>query len=468
MKIPSVVPTPTPYKLKVQPDFNSLDMVHHIVYIDFLMIVFGKQMKIINQKMFFVVSLIAFLSVTFALYQQQEETTRNEAEKRMDIFMKKWKALFDYVETEQKEAIYTLQEKGVLDKDYFDPHVLSFTYIARQVQLRYEEMELENNITPYYYRLAATNPRNIANKATEHEAIILNKFRAGELSRYTEIKERDGKRFFLNYTPIDRTDKSCMKCHSDPAKAPKDLVDMYGAVAGFGDKIGGIRAMVIMEIPIDEIEKEALNNFASTSAVILFIFIGAYIFIGVLMRKEHELQKINTVLEERSNTDGLTGISNRRQFDRHLEQQWRAMKRNKGSISLIFCDIDDFKIYNDTYGHIAGDECLCAIASAITKKASRPSDLTARYGGEEFAVILPDTKLKAAARIAESIRQAIVDLNIPHEKSETSSCVTISIGVATMKLAKDVDSYDKLIQNADRLLYSAKRMGKNQVASDQH
>ncbi|MCP3669252.1 MAG: diguanylate cyclase [Gammaproteobacteria bacterium] len=384
----------------------------------------------------------------------------------MDIFMKKWKALFNYVETEQKKAIYTLQEKGVLDKDYFDPHVLSFTYIARQVQLRYEKMELENNITPYYYRLAATNPRNMANRATEHEANILNKFRSGELSRYTEVKERDGKRFFVNYNPIDRTDKSCMKCHSDPAKAPKDLIKRYGAVAGFGDKVGGIRAMVIMEIPIDEIEKEALNNFASTSAVILFIFIGAYIFIGVLMRKEHELQKLNTVLEARSNTDGLTGISNRRLFDRHLEQQWRAMKRKKGSISLIFCDIDNFKIYNDTYRHIAGDECLSAIASAVTKKANRPSDLAARYGGEEFAVILPDTKLNAATQIAESMRQAVVDLDIPHEKSETSNCVTISIGVATMRPEINTDSRDKLIDTADKLLYSAKKRGKNQVAYD--
>ncbi|MCP4278370.1 MAG: diguanylate cyclase [Gammaproteobacteria bacterium] len=137
-------------------------------------------------------------------------------------------------------------------------------------------------------------------------------------------------------------------------------------------------------------------------------------------------------------------------------------------LETAFCDIDDFKNYNDTYGHIAGDECLCAIASVIAKRTSRPTDLTARYGGEEFALILSDTKLEAAARIAESIRQAVVDLNIPHEKSETSSCVTISIGVATMKLAKDVDSYDKLIQNADRLLYSAKRMGKNQGVSDQH
>ncbi len=425
-------------------------------------------MKVTNQKMFFVVSLIAFLSVTFVLYQQQQEATINEAEKRIDIFMKKWKALFDYVETEQKEAIYELQEKGVLDENYFSPHVLSFTYIARQVQLRYEKIEQENGITPYYYRLAATNPRNKANKATEHEAIILNKFRAGELSRYTEIKEKDGKRFFLNYTPIDRTDKSCMKCHSNPDKAPKDLVTRYGPVAGFGDKVGGIRAMVIMEIPIDEIEKEALNNFALTSAVILFIFVSAHMFITVLIRKERELEELNTALVEISNTDGLTGISNRRLFDQHLEQQWRTMKRNKGSISLLFCDIDNFKIYNDTYGHIAGDECLCAIASAIAKKTNRPTDLTARYGGEEFAVILPDTKLDAATQIAESIRQAVVDLNILHEKSETSSCVTISIGVATMKLARDTGPYDKLIQNADKLLYSAKKMGKNQVASDQH
>ncbi|MCP4994828.1 MAG: diguanylate cyclase [Gammaproteobacteria bacterium] len=303
--------------------------------------------------------------------------------------------------------------------------------------------------------------------ATEHEAIILNKFRADELSRYTEIKEKDGKRFYLNYSPIARSDQSCMKCHSDPARAPKDLVDMYGPVAGFGDKIGGIRAMVIMEIPIDEIEKEALENFTLTSSIIFLIFFGANVFIYILMRKERELEKLNVVLEGMTNTDGLTGISNRRLFDQYFEQQWKAMKRNKnGHISLILCDIDDFKDYNDTYGHIAGDECLTAIAVAIEKSVSRPADLAARYGGEEFAVILPDTKLDGAVQIAESIRQAVMDLGIPHEKSATGGYVTISLGVSAMRPARDSNSYAKLIEYTDKLLYSAKGKGKNQVVHE--
>ena len=247
-------------------------------------------MKKLNIKIVSLLLITIFLISTSVLYQHQKESTINEAQKRMDIFMKKWKALFDYVEIDQKNSIYKLQESGVLDKDYFDPHILSFTFIARNVQNIYEQMELKNNITPYYYSLAATNPRNPANKASKEEALILEKFRKNEIKNYSEITTKNKKRFFTSYTPLDRTNKSCMKCHSDPNIAPKDLVDLYGSVAGFGEKVGDIRAMIILEIPIDEIEKETFNNFILTLTVILSIFIGFFIFIYILYKKDIKLQ----------------------------------------------------------------------------------------------------------------------------------------------------------------------------------
>ncbi len=247
-------------------------------------------MKKLNFKILSLLFITIFLVITSVLYQHQKESTIKEAQKRMDIFMKKWKALFDYVEIDQKNSIYKLQDSGKLDKDYFDPHILSFTFIARNVQNIYEQIELKNNITPYYYSLAATNPRNPANKATKDEALILEKFRKNEIKNFSEITTKDKKRFFTSYMPLDRTDKSCMRCHSDPNIAPKDLVDLYGSVAGFGEKVGDIRAMIILEIPIDEIERETFSNFILTLGVILSIFIGFFIFIYILYKKEINLQ----------------------------------------------------------------------------------------------------------------------------------------------------------------------------------
>ena len=126
------------------------------------------------------------------------------------------------------------------------------------------------------------------------------------------------------------------------------------------------------------------------------------------------------------------------------------------------CDIDSFKAYNDTYGHGAGDSCLRQVAQGIRDSLNRPGDLCARYGGEEFIVILTDTNLKGAMKVAERIRQAIEAMQLNHATSPTSAVVTISLGVSTMK-NNDVDSYEELIKRADEALYHAKLCGRNQV-----
>jgi len=227
------------------------------------------------------------------LYQLQETSAINEAEKRIEIFMKKWHALFHYVEVEQKEVFYQLEKDGILlKKDYFDPKVLSFTYIARKIQEKYEEQEKANGKIPYGYRIAATTPRNPVNLATKHEAEILNRFRNNEIDKFTEFLYKDNEKFYVSYTPIERTTKSCMRCHSTPDKAPEGLVERYGKKAGFGVSIGVIRGMVIMEIPFSEIEKEAFDNFALTSLIIFFVFVGFFTINTNLSREKSKSDKL--------------------------------------------------------------------------------------------------------------------------------------------------------------------------------
>jgi diguanylate cyclase (GGDEF)-like protein len=161
--------------------------------------------------------------------------------------------------------------------------------------------------------------------------------------------------------------------------------------------------------------------------------------------------------------DGLTGIANRRHFDNTFDLEWRRAMRSAKPISLIIVDVDYFKNYNDTYGHLAGDSCLQKIAHTIRDSLRRAGNFVARYGGEEFAVILPDTDAERAYFFAESLREKIENLNIKHNDSKVGSNATISLGVSTAIPKKD-DTQGKLISLADKALYKAKQGGRNRVA----
>ena len=176
----------------------------------------------------------------------------------------------------------------------------------------------------------------------------------------------------------------------------------------------------------------------------------------------HKLELANQKLEKLAVIDGLTGIANRRKFDDYIQSEWLRLAREKAPLSLIMCDIDHFKLYNDTYGHQAGDRCLQKIAQAINKVVKRPADLGARYGGEELAVILPNTTPEGAKKLAHQIRLQVQSLHIPHIASPVDLYVTLSLGVAGC-IPNHQDSPQALITAADYNLYKAKELGKNRV-----
>ncbi len=175
-----------------------------------------------------------------------------------------------------------------------------------------------------------------------------------------------------------------------------------------------------------------------------------------------QLTIANQDLEELSTVDALTNIANRRKFDRYLAQEWQRLAREKAPLSLIMCDIDYFKLYNDTYGHQAGDRCLQLVAQALSKTIKRPADLVARYGGEEFAVILPNTTIEGAVHLAQQIRLQIGALHIPHINSPLDLYITLSLGVASFVPSHDATA-NTLIAAADSSLYQAKELGRDRV-----
>jgi diguanylate cyclase (GGDEF)-like protein len=175
------------------------------------------------------------------------------------------------------------------------------------------------------------------------------------------------------------------------------------------------------------------------------------------------LQSANDSLQQLASIDSLTQVYNRRYFDEYLEGEWQRARRNEDWLSLILCDVDYFKAYNDTYGHQAGDTCLYQVAQAMLQVSHRTSDRVTRYGGEEFAIILPHTGSEGAIQVAEVIRAAIKRLNLPHQGSIAQNIVTVSFGVASMVPVNE-QGYVQLIRDADRGLYQAKQLGRDRVA----
>lgn len=174
-----------------------------------------------------------------------------------------------------------------------------------------------------------------------------------------------------------------------------------------------------------------------------------------------ELESTNQLLQKLVSLDGLTHLANRRRFDEYFAQEWQRMTREQAPISLILCDIDFFKLYNDTYGHQAGDECLRQVAQAIDSSVKRPADLVARYGGEEFVVVLPNTHASGGISVAAEIQERVQLLKIPHKGSTISPFVTLSLGIATVIPWCGV-SPEILLNTADKALYQAKAAGRNQ------
>jgi diguanylate cyclase (GGDEF)-like protein len=194
-------------------------------------------------------------------------------------------------------------------------------------------------------------------------------------------------------------------------------------------------------------------------ALIIAGFLGCFMVLFV-MQNNFELRQMKVYFEKMSQTDPVTGIYNRRYLEENLKRVIISLSRSGGILSLLMIDVDLFKNYNDAYGHNKGDGCLKTIAEILTENLLRADDFVARYGGEEFVVVLPNTSERGACKVADKLRKSIQDYNLPHEKSNVASSVTISVGVTTGKVEYTYTGND-FIKQADKALYMSKQSGRN-------
>jgi diguanylate cyclase (GGDEF)-like protein len=254
--------------------------------------------------------------------------------------------------------------------------------------------------------------------------------------------------------------ETCRRLKADPRTKDIPIIFMT-ALSNIDDKLRGFAAGGVDYVPKPFQIEELL---ARVNTHLLLYRLQKELQAEIYERKQAEtaLRKANQELHRLAVLDDLTQIANRRRFDQYLALHWQ--QNPPTLISLLLCDIDYFKRYNDGYGHQPGDRCLYHVAQGISRAVGRVQDLVARYGGEEFAIILPDTDLEGAAQVGAAIQREIHALKLAHAYSEVSEWVTLSIGVASA-MPSATTAAPTLIAAADAALYAAKHQGRNRIVS---
>lgn len=304
---------------------------------------------------------------------------------------------------------------------------------AYMTRLIGELADRKNNVK---FHLTSLNPIRPLNAPEKWESNALQLFENGVLKEYFGYNG-EGKSTVFRYMAPLITEQSCLKCHEKQ-----------------GYKAGDIRGGISITFPV---------NLKTPWALIVSHILIALIVSPLIFLFGRKLNQTMQTLEDLSNIDGLTQIRNRRYFDETLNREFLYSKRNKVPLSLAICDIDDFKSFNDEYGHQAGDDCLKLVAQTLNGILKRPGDVVSRYGGEEFGIILPNTNKSDVMVIGSLLHTKIESLNIPHKSSKIGPYLTISIGVATYY--GNEMSKDGFLHNADQALYKAKAGGKNFASS---
>ncbi len=300
-------------------------------------------------------------------------------------------------------------------------------YMTRQLA------EIANQTNGVQFHITSLEPIRPENRPESWERLALQRFEQGEAEVGEFIVSGDQEAY--RYMAPLVTEKPCLECHAEQ-----------------GYKLGDVRGGISVILP-----DVAASPWLSLSLSHLIIGLAGG---GLILLSTRLLHEAHERLRQQAVFDTLTSIPNRRYFIENLVEEFRRGRRQRSPLSLIICDIDNFKSYNDTFGHPAGDRCLRAVAQALQDGLKRGGDFCARYGGEEFVVVLPDTPLANAVMVAEDMREAIAGLGMRHPGAN-EGIVTISMGVATDD-PRNPD-HEALIRLADEALYRSKQLGRNRV-----
>jgi len=391
---------------------------------------------IILSILWFALILGSFLWNYVAALNEQNLLARYTARSFFDqiVITRKWNTLHGGLYAPITETSLPNPYLDVPERDLEINSSLKLTKINHAHMTR-QLAEIALDTSGIYFHITSLNPIRPENKPTEREAEHLKKFEQG-VRESSEFFKDNGEQYYFYMAPLV-TDKSCLQCHAKQ-----------------GYQEGDIRGGISLVLPFES--KVPILIIFFSHAIIACLGLFGLALVGRALTSSYNIIKKQAVM------DSLTGIPNRRSFSESIKREFSRSLRDKESLAIIMCDIDNFKDYNDTYGHNAGDECLKTVAQTIAGSLKRPGDFCSRYGGEEFVVILTNTRRNGAMEVAERMRERIERNGISHKNSAVSDVVTISVGVAVLA-DLSVGTYEELIKYADDAMYRAKRSGKNQV-----
>ncbi len=245
----------------------------------------------INLKIIAILFLVFYILIEYLSYNFFKQLIINDAKRETVSILNTVNAIRNYVESVQKPVIYNLKKEKKLYHNFFDPKIMSSSYITRSILKRYTKQTLQRQKTAYKYKLAATNPLNPLNKADKFETKILNRFRQNKIHEFSTTINEDGKSYFFTAIPIERNKKSCLTCHSKPSVAPKEMIELYGSKSGFHEKVGDLRAMISLKVPVENIVKLHIGDFILGSLAVLIVLIIFFIFIYLIYKKEMQIKE---------------------------------------------------------------------------------------------------------------------------------------------------------------------------------
>ncbi len=398
-------------------------------------------------KRFFILSLLTWVLLVSISFIWNYNAASKEQER---VALESAKTIFNYINiirlwNNQHSPVYvpmtentppnpylTNPNKNIIVNDQLTLTQINPAYMIQQIA----DIAMKENGVQFHF--TSLNPINPMNRPTDLEISVLKEFQNGLKEKGMFINQ-NGEPYYFYMAPI-YTDESCFNCHLN-----HDLLE---------HNIGGgisVTTSYIMKIPF-------------ISLLLGHIIIGLVGSIALFLAAQ-KLNSAYQIIQQQATIDSLTGLPNRRIFSERIQTEFKQHLRDQRPLSIIMCDIDYFKRFNDTYGHLAGDQCLTTVAHTIQQSLKRPIDFCARYGGEEFIILLPETNQQGACHFAETIRQNIANLNIPNKMATPYPIITISLGVATADQSNPVPHHESLINRADKALYIAKRQGRNQVQS---